>query len=394
MPQEPRQHAQPAIIFQSGGGEYVQKLRSVDVFNRSSNHDEAWLRDLIFRHPELLPLDEIEPAFTAPAPICTELPLEEGVVDLFLVNEAALPVIVETKLWSNPEARRQVVAQGLDYARALTEGGVEAVEDAVARRLGSDVTLFEVVARASAAPPAERDFYDALHGHLERGRILVVIAGDGIRKGVDALTSFLRSHATMEFTFGLVEMPIYRLPEADGLLVTPRVLAKTVPIEIASPSSSISRTTATTRTRRTSISEKMFFEMLGENAPDLVEPLQTLLDELRARGVAVEPGQSASGSLIIQWPDDDKPEFTFAVLYASGGVAAGHYFLFGEEREKKYFAKLANVSWNNVERRGIRSIYVNGSPLSIRTLLANRDVWLDLIDELIAEAKASKEGEL
>jgi hypothetical protein len=391
MPQDQRQHAQPVIILQSGGREHVQKLASVDVFNRNSSHDEAWLRDLIFRHPDLLPLDEIEPAFTAPIPICTELPLEAGGVDLFLVNEAALPVIVETKLWSNPEARRHVVAQGLDYARALTEGGVEAVEDAVARRLGSDVTLFDVVARASEAAPAERDFYDALQGHLERGRILVVLAGDGIRKGVDALTSFLRSHATMEFTFGLVEMPIHRLPETDGLLVTPRVLAKTIPIEIASPSSSSSRATTTTRTRRTSTSEKMFFEMLGDNAPDLVEPLQALLDELRARGVAVEPGQSASGSLIIQWPDDDKPEFTFAVLYASGGVAAGHYFRFGKEREKEYFARLANVSCDKVERRGIRSIYVDGNPLSIRTLLANRHIWIELIDELIAEAKASKD---
>ena len=393
MPQERRQHTQPAIILQSEDHQYVQALSSIDIFNSISGYNEDWLRDLLFQHPNLIPLDEIESAFSAPVPICTELPLEAGAVDLFLINEAALPIIVETKLWNNPEARRQVVAQGMDYARALTEGGVDALEDAVARRLGSDVNLFDVVARASEAPPAEQAFYDALHEHLERGRILVVLAGDGIRKGVDSLTSFLRSHAMMEFTFGLVEMPIYRLPENDGLLITPRVLAKTVPIEIASPSppSSIARTTATTRTRRTSVSEKMFFEMLGENAPDLVEPLQGLIDELRARGVAVETGSSAKGSLIIQWPDDEKPEFTFAILYASGEVEAGHYFCFGDVREKEYFARLAHVSSDKVERRGIRKIIVNGSPLSIRTLIANRDTWLDLIDELIAEAKASKE---
>jgi hypothetical protein len=63
--------------------------------------------------------------------------------------------------------------------------------------------------------------------NLEYGRFLLLIAGDGIREGVENLTDFLDRLGRLEFTFGLVELALYRLPEG-ALLVQPRVLAKTM----------------------------------------------------------------------------------------------------------------------------------------------------------------------
>ena len=54
--------------------------------------------------------------------------------------------------------------------------------------------------------------------------MLLLIAGDGIRENVGAITNFIEGHGTMHFTFGLVEMAIYRMPD-DRHLVQPRVLA-------------------------------------------------------------------------------------------------------------------------------------------------------------------------
>jgi hypothetical protein len=35
---------------------------------------DAWLHGLIMKHPKLLPIDQIEPAFADLVPICRELP--------------------------------------------------------------------------------------------------------------------------------------------------------------------------------------------------------------------------------------------------------------------------------------------------------------------------------
>jgi hypothetical protein len=54
--------------------------------------------------------------------------------------------------------------------------------------------------------------------------LLLLIAGDGIRENVGAITNFIEDHGTLHFTFGLVEMAIYQMPDGTHL-VQPRVLA-------------------------------------------------------------------------------------------------------------------------------------------------------------------------
>ena len=74
------------------------------------------------RHPSLLPVDQIEPAFNTVVPICIELPMKSGFLDNLLVTPAGDLALVECKLWRNPEARREVVAQIIHYAGAAGQG--------------------------------------------------------------------------------------------------------------------------------------------------------------------------------------------------------------------------------------------------------------------------------
>src|SRR5690606_8040728 len=72
----------------------------------------------------------------------------------------------------------------------------------------------------------EADFNDALTANLSRGRFLLLIVGDGIREGVEAITEYIQTHAGLHFTLGLVELPVFRLSDGRQLAV-PRVLART-----------------------------------------------------------------------------------------------------------------------------------------------------------------------
>jgi hypothetical protein len=82
--------------------------------------NEAWLRDTLFDNPEIIPTDEIDPAFGPLVPLCKELRTDAGPIDAVFVNEQGRLTLIECKLWKNPQARREFVAQTLDYVSALS----------------------------------------------------------------------------------------------------------------------------------------------------------------------------------------------------------------------------------------------------------------------------------
>jgi hypothetical protein len=173
-----------------------------------SSYDEAYIEKLIFDHPEILPIGEIDTAYINPVPICTQLSTKAGTLDILLLTPAGRIVIIEAKLWRNPEAKRTVVAQILDYAAELSRWTYEDLEREVSRRRGSKTSLFKLVSDNSELLD-EADFFDELSRSLRLGRFLLLVCGDGIREGLGNISEFLENYTTLDFTFGLVELAIY-----------------------------------------------------------------------------------------------------------------------------------------------------------------------------------------
>ncbi|HEY3848950.1 MAG TPA: hypothetical protein VGL95_17740 [Acetobacteraceae bacterium] len=164
--------------------------------------------------------------FVGPVPICTELNTSAGSIDNFMVTPSGLPVIVECKLWCNPEGRREVVGQILDYAKELSRWSSSDLQREVRSRLKRDGNPLLIMVRERDPGVDEIQFNDALTANLRRGRFLLLIVGDGIREGVEAIAEYLQAHAGLHFSLGLIELPIYIMPNGDRL-VAPRVLART-----------------------------------------------------------------------------------------------------------------------------------------------------------------------
>jgi hypothetical protein len=205
--------------------EQAQLLERMPLAYGNSQFNEAWLQRQLFEQPHALPLKEIAPHLGEVAPICMELGTLAGPADILYVTPSGQVVLVETKLWRNPEARRTVVAQILDYAKELTAWHYEDLEREVAKATGRGPTYLLEAARQRFPNLDERAFVDGINHSLRTGEIVLLIVGDGIRTGTEALVSFLERYGSLRFTFGLVEVAAYRLN--DGVLLCPRVLAKT-----------------------------------------------------------------------------------------------------------------------------------------------------------------------
>ena len=200
-----RQHQTPYII--SDG--ITHKLESATDLPLT----EDWLQKFIFKHHHVLPIDEIEPAFGPLIPVCRELPTDVGPIDLLFINHTGLLTLVECKLWKNPQARREVVGQILDYATEMSRWSYEQLEQAVGRSpIKTDSSLVKI-AVPEAEDMDERDFIDSVSRNLRRGRFLLLIVGDGIRENVEHIADFLQEYAHLNFGLALVEFGIFKLPD-------------------------------------------------------------------------------------------------------------------------------------------------------------------------------------
>ncbi|MGM0660864.1 MAG: hypothetical protein ACQEUH_06770 [Pseudomonadota bacterium] len=210
-----RQHSRPIYLGETGSlqGHLASPL----------SLPEADLQELVHNHPDALPIEEIDPSFAGVISICRELNTPAGPIDNFLVTPSGLPVLVECKLWRNPQARREVVGQVLDYAKELARWTSADIDREAARR-GVPSVIDRV--REHAPETDEAAFHDTLTTSLSRGRCLLLIVGDGVREGVEAIFEHLGEQGALHFSFGLVEMPVFDLPNG-ARLATPRVIART-----------------------------------------------------------------------------------------------------------------------------------------------------------------------
>jgi hypothetical protein len=205
---------------------------------KSSSYDEKWLQQLLFERPELLTMETGERGII---PICRELPLKGSgstvFLDLFCVRDDGKPVLVECKLWRNPQARREVIGQILEYAsllRGLTFSDLEAI---VGPKLSGN-TRNPIFAVAQSLKPTllEKEFVDACHGYLSRGEFELIIAGDGIRSGITGIKELLESRGGLASRLRLVEIDIFESEQGD-ILVQAAVQAKTRTVQVTIGSS-------------------------------------------------------------------------------------------------------------------------------------------------------------
>lgn len=81
---------------------------------------EAELQTFLKEHPDLIPLEEIDLKAQPLLCIGWEVGLASGTESILYIDPSGLLTVVETKLKRNPEARREVVGQILEYAAQMS----------------------------------------------------------------------------------------------------------------------------------------------------------------------------------------------------------------------------------------------------------------------------------
>jgi hypothetical protein len=243
--------------------------------------------------PECLPIRAIDPAFMNLRAVCSELPLREDVgrfADNLLINADGRICLIECKLATNAEADRDVLAQLLDYAAALSRLDYAGLRERVRRATGkTGDPILQAVLGVDADVDRAEDLMVGVERYLRRGEMLLLIVGDRIRPNTERLVELLQERVNLGFTFGLVEMPVYNAG-AGGFVVQPRVLLRTEVIkrtvflaESAGPELSVRKVEK--KEPAGNLAEQEFYESLAKVDPTFPARVRALLDHLVDFGV-------------------------------------------------------------------------------------------------------------
>lgn len=331
---------------------------------------------------------QIDPSFGPVARLCQELPVGDNYLDLAYVNETGRLMLVECKLWRNPQSRREVIGQILDYAAHVAKWDYEQLSDAVSSATGRSRASMYEVALEEFPSLDEATFEDDVERSLREGRFLLAIAGDGIRENVERIVSLMQSRAAPQFSFALIEIGVYRLQAdgTDGVFVQPRVHARTREI---GRSGYIPTNELESKDQK---SESVFDEICGY-FPRLREFLK------RLQCIDIRP--SVRKSIVLRYSDEVLGNLNFGTVYSDGSLNLNYICGSAEESGDisigdDYLCGIAKLIPGSVVlkhgdpwRWTVRADQ-QGTWLSIEDALEHSDGWFNLIKKALDRFKERK----
>ncbi|MBA4385989.1 MAG: hypothetical protein C0410_14720 [Anaerolinea sp.] len=307
----------------------AQKL---EILDPSKNlFSESWLQELIQSNPQILPVDDIEPVFWPLVSIGREIPTRSGPIDNLFISESGYPVLVETKLWRNSEAKREVIAQALDYAGELSKWSFEDLDQAARKRNNKGV--LDLIQESISDLDLEKiPSEDDIAKNLRLGRILILIVSDHIRNSLIDMLEYVNKNPHLATNVGLVELKCYQMPENEAdIFVVPNIVAKTEIVERSivqvmlhpdQPHSiSVVQTKEEPNRKRVhnSLTEEVFWEGIKQQSPKSLQAMQKIFNHFQSNPL-VNLQMRQSGIVIrSQCPDSDQ-SVSVLILYINGTV--------------------------------------------------------------------------
>ncbi|MGC9521804.1 MAG: hypothetical protein ACP5HG_07980, partial [Anaerolineae bacterium] len=206
---------------------------------------EAHLQSLLTRYPDLLPGDQITPENPRRWLLVARemgVPGDEGEtgrwsLDHLFLDQDGVPTFVECKRAADTRARREVVAQMLDYAANGTEyWSMDRLRQAAtetAQEHGRDLDLLVADLIGDDEDEAVEAYWEAVEENLQSGRVRLLFVADRTHKELRRLVEFLNEKMT-DVEVLAVEIKQYLgedgrravVPRAVGMSETARMAKK------------------------------------------------------------------------------------------------------------------------------------------------------------------------
>lgn len=258
------------ILFRDNEGTWKSPLDS-------GYADESQLQEMIADFPELLP------GVNADSFVCREFNTNSGPVDLVVINSKDGGVtLVECKLARNPEVRRKIVGQIIDYAASLSKMTFDEFHSRWRARGGSDLTLVEI-------PNGPLSL--AVTSNIEGARFTLLLAVDEINEPLKDMVVLVNNKTDETFRVALIELARHKI----GL--TEILIPRTFGYEALKPQ-------VDAYEARASWTKEQYMAWLRSNEPSSLPKFENLLKKLEAAGHrwGGTKAETPSGAICVRTP--------------------------------------------------------------------------------------------
>ena len=173
------------VLYRKAGGAWTSPTESGYV---SEDHLQA----MIDEFPELLP------GVSPDSYVCREFSTDSGPIDNLIINakDGSL-TLVECKLAKNPEVRRKILGQIIDYAASLSRLDFDEFHQRWKDRGGVDLTAIET---------AKGPLSLAVTSNLETARFTLLLAVDEINEPLKQMVEYIQDKTDSSTRVALIEL--------------------------------------------------------------------------------------------------------------------------------------------------------------------------------------------
>ncbi len=211
-------------------GEQLNPLpaRSMKAGLFGKNLEDA-LQTMLQRYPQVIPGKQIDMVSEDPprfALLRREVPIAAWSLDHLYIDRYGVLTLVETKLFQNPESRREVIGQILEY----TANALHSWAQGRARQHGTEFwsqqgrEMDDVLQEQLGQEIDTEDLWNNVEANLKTGRIRLIIATDELRPELRRVIEYLNKEMQNAEVFGL-ELKCYG-DDKKTLVLVPHLVGK------------------------------------------------------------------------------------------------------------------------------------------------------------------------
>lgn len=182
------------------GFSYLDQVPGIEVVEEPfESGEEERFESILESCPNALPITEINPLAKVAVPIGRQVTVGINSLDLLFLDDTGSLLVIECKLVQNPEARREVVAQLMEYALTIENDWdlerVKTISEEYLRGKGIEGGLTAYLNRslqeAHVDSVTEKGLFRGIRSKVKHPYL--VVAGNSLDQRALVLTDFLRN---------------------------------------------------------------------------------------------------------------------------------------------------------------------------------------------------------
>ena len=184
--------------------------------------DEKQLQQLLAASPSLISIEDVREGAGQLVVAVREFPLPFiGFIDLLAFSPEGDMTLIECKLASNPQIKREVIGQALEYGGQLWQMSYEDLDEKIQIRSGK--SLAELMRGALGTTPWDEEaFRGNVESALEQGSFILMIVVDQVTDELSRIIRFVNNCGQPAFSFAALELRRFQSDQTEMLV--PRVL--------------------------------------------------------------------------------------------------------------------------------------------------------------------------